>query len=163
MKKYIGCYIYKNHHLPLDKFVRRARAPIEHLSECHEWCDKEWCWAKELDDAQHKIILSNRKQKEEEALPAFSSSSSEDSDSESDIHQSDLDKISTVDSDSIEWSNEDAVSSDSATVGSLYTIKSEEMNACNFSKHDGTYNMATHIFTPAEVAELKKRERIMIK
>jgi len=66
VKKYIGCYIYKNRNLPLDEFVRRARAPIEHLFDCHEWCDKEWCWAKELDDAQHKVILSNMKQKEEE-------------------------------------------------------------------------------------------------
>ena len=114
VKKYIGCYIYKNRNLPLDEFVRRARAPIEHLLDCHEWCR-----AKELDDAQHKVILSNMKQKEEAVdLPAFSSSSSEDSGSgsESDTHQSDSAKFSDVDSDSVEWSDDEAVSSDSATV-----------------------------------------------
>ena len=103
------------------------------------------------------------KKKEEEYLPAFSSSSSEDSGSESDTHQSDSAKLSTVDSDSVEWSDEDAVSSDSATVGSLDTIESEEMNEANFfTKHDGTYDNAENIFTPAELDELKKRERIMI-
>ena len=73
VKTYIGCYIYQNRHLPSDEFVRRARDPIEHLSDCHEWCDAEWCWAKELDNSRHKVILSNRKQKEEEDLPTFSS------------------------------------------------------------------------------------------
>ena len=134
VKKYIGCYIYKNRNLPLDEFVRRARAPIEHLFDCHKWCDKEWCWAKELDDAQHKVILSNMKQKEEEDLPACSSSSSEDSGSgsESDTYQSESAKLSDVDSDSVEWSDDEAVSSDSATVGSLDSIESEEMNEAKY-------------------------------
>ena len=119
VKTYIGCYIYKNRHLPLDEFVRRARAPIEHLFDCHEWCDKEWCWAKELDDAQHKVVISNMQKNVEEDLPTFSSSSSEDGGSELDSHQSDADtpRLSTrdeYDSDEDEWSDNEAGESQTA-------------------------------------------------
>ena len=48
VKKYLGCFIYLNRHLPLDEFVLKSRAPIEHLFNCHEWCDSEWCWAKSI-------------------------------------------------------------------------------------------------------------------
>ena len=67
------------------------------------------------------------KQKEEEDLPAFSSSSSEDSGSgsESDTHQSESAKLSDVDSYSVKWIDDEAVSSDSATVGNLDSIESE--------------------------------------
>ena len=27
----------------LKKFVKKSRAPIEHLFNCHEWCNSEWC------------------------------------------------------------------------------------------------------------------------
>ena len=103
----------------MDEFVRRARAPIEHLFDCHEWCDKEWCWAKELDDAQHKVVISNMQKNVEEDLPTFSSSSSEDGGSESDSHQSDADtpRLSTrdeYDSDEDEWSDNEAGESQTA-------------------------------------------------
>ena len=42
IKKYLGCYIYKNRTLPLNEFVKKGRAPVEHLFNCHEWCDSEW-------------------------------------------------------------------------------------------------------------------------
>ena len=48
-KKYIGCYILKNNHLPIEKFKIKTNNPIEHLFNNHDWCDKEKCWAKELD------------------------------------------------------------------------------------------------------------------
>ena len=31
------------------------RAPVEHIFGCHEWCDKEWCWSKELEDTKLNI------------------------------------------------------------------------------------------------------------
>ena len=50
-KKYIGCFIAKNKLLPFEEFKAKAKAkaPIEHLSACHEWCDCEWCYSKGLD------------------------------------------------------------------------------------------------------------------
>ena len=63
-------------------------------------------------------------------MPAFSSFSGEDSESKSNTHQSDSDNMSTVYSGSVEWSNEEAVISDNATVGSLDTIENKEMNKC---------------------------------
>ena len=35
------------------------RAPVEHIFGCYEWCDKEWCWSKEIDDA--KETMKNKK------------------------------------------------------------------------------------------------------
>lgn len=84
--KYTGCYISKNRTLPLDELVLRARALIELLLDYHEWYNAEWCYAKELDNKQHKVILMNMRQQEEE-LPAFLSSSSEDDESKLDNHQ----------------------------------------------------------------------------
>ena len=40
----------------MDDFVKRARAPIEHLSNVHKWCDSEWCWAKSLTETQNKMM-----------------------------------------------------------------------------------------------------------
>ena len=31
------------------------RAPVEHIFGCHEWCDKEWCWSKEIDEAKERM------------------------------------------------------------------------------------------------------------
>ena len=54
-RMYIGCYI-KNRPLPLKEFKFKIRAPIEYILGCHEWCDKEWCWSKELEEM--KIMIS---------------------------------------------------------------------------------------------------------
>ena len=54
LKKYIGCWIGKNKLLPFDEFKARAKAPIEHHFGQHEWCDREWCYAKELDMAREE-------------------------------------------------------------------------------------------------------------
>ena len=62
LKKYIGCWIYQNNHLPIDEFMAKSKAPVEHLFNCHEWCDAEWCWAKQLDEKQ--VELTNRNMKE---------------------------------------------------------------------------------------------------
>ena len=56
VKKYTSCYIYQNRNAPLEDLIKRARAPIEHLFNVHEWCDPEWCWAKSLGDDQEKMM-----------------------------------------------------------------------------------------------------------
>jgi len=57
IKKYLGCCIYKNKHLPINEFVQKAHAPIEHLFNCHEWCDSEWCFAKALTEQSHERTM----------------------------------------------------------------------------------------------------------
>ena len=51
LKKYIGCFIYQKRDLPNDQFVRKLKAPVEHMFNCHDFCDPEWCWAKQPDDS----------------------------------------------------------------------------------------------------------------
>ena len=36
LKKYIGCCVYKNIHLPLEEFVGKSMALVEHLFDCHK-------------------------------------------------------------------------------------------------------------------------------
>ena len=70
IKKYIGCFIYQNRSLPLSEMIKKAKAPIEHLFNCHEWCDPEWCWAKQLDAKQHELttmIMEHNNQDSEES------------------------------------------------------------------------------------------------
>ena len=57
-KKRLGFFIFKDRHLPLDDFVRKSRAPVEHLFNCHEWCDSEWCYAKALTEKSHQAVIS---------------------------------------------------------------------------------------------------------
>ena len=52
VKKYCRCWIGKSKLLPFDKFKKLSKAPVEHLFNCHEWCDKEWCFAAELQEAK---------------------------------------------------------------------------------------------------------------
>ena len=54
LKKYLGCYVGKNKNLPFKQFENKKKAPTEHLFGCHEWCDKEWCYDKELEEARAK-------------------------------------------------------------------------------------------------------------
>ena len=63
VKKYTSCCIAKNRMLPIDEFCSKAKAPIEHLFNCHTWCDAEWCWAKQLDDAAHTMMTNAMKDK----------------------------------------------------------------------------------------------------
>ena len=57
IKKYLGCFIYKNRNLPLGEFVNKANAPVEHLFNCHEWCDSEWCYAKALTEQTTERVI----------------------------------------------------------------------------------------------------------
>ena len=55
LKKYCGCWIGKSKLLPFDQFKKLSKAPVEHLFNCHEWCDASWCFSVELDEAQEKM------------------------------------------------------------------------------------------------------------
>ena len=55
LRKYTRCYISQNRNLPIDDFVRNAKAPVEHLFNDHQWCNASWCWAKDLDNKTHKM------------------------------------------------------------------------------------------------------------
>ena len=57
VKKYLGCFIYKNRNLPLMEFVEKLHAPIDHIFNCHEWCDSEWCFDKCLTDKLHERTM----------------------------------------------------------------------------------------------------------
>ena len=61
VKKYLEFFVYKNRHLPLDKFMLRSKAPIEHLFNCHELCDSKCCWAKSLTEDSHKAATNRMK------------------------------------------------------------------------------------------------------
>ena len=40
----------------------KAKAPVKYLFNYHEWCDTEWCWAKQLDEKE--VGLTNKHIKE---------------------------------------------------------------------------------------------------
>jgi len=42
--------------LPFDDFVQHVRAPIERLFHCHSWCNGDWCWSRELEDREQKMM-----------------------------------------------------------------------------------------------------------
>ena len=44
IKKCTGCCIYKNRGLPMQEFIANAKAPVEHLSNDHQWCHEDWYW-----------------------------------------------------------------------------------------------------------------------
>ena len=55
LKKYLGCYVGKNKSLPWATFKAKSKAPVEHMFGTHEWCNSEWCYSKELDEARELI------------------------------------------------------------------------------------------------------------
>ena len=60
LKKYISCYINQYRNGDFNYFVKNAMAPVEHLFDNHEFCDKSWCWAKELAYKTEEIIRKTR-------------------------------------------------------------------------------------------------------
>ena len=51
LKKYMTCYITQYRSKDWSTFYNNRNAPLEHLFNCHIYCDASWCWAKQLDDA----------------------------------------------------------------------------------------------------------------
>ena len=70
IKRYTSYYIRQNRTKPLSKFVKNARAPIEHLFNDHQWCNSSWCWAKELEEKKTRLMThvfeSNQNNKEQQ-------------------------------------------------------------------------------------------------
>ena len=62
LKKYIGCFVSQNRNLPLKEFCSRAKAPVEHLFNCHEWCNPSWCWAKNPSENSFEEITMKMKE-----------------------------------------------------------------------------------------------------
>ena len=89
LKRYTGCWIYHNHHLPIDEFMVKEKALVEHLFNCHEWCDAEWCWAKQLDEKE--VELTNKHAKQMNATTV---------DYNSDLSSSSWETVSSTDSSS---------------------------------------------------------------
>ena len=58
INKYLECFIYKNRNLELAEFVKKSRAPIEHLFNCHERCDSNWYYTKCISENSHKKTLA---------------------------------------------------------------------------------------------------------
>ena len=50
--------LHKKRHLPLAEFAIKMNAPVEHMFGSHEWCDKEWCCAKQVEET--KIEIGNK-------------------------------------------------------------------------------------------------------
>ena len=44
---------------PFEEFVRNAQAPIEHLFQDHTFCDKSWCYAKNISESLHDAITNS--------------------------------------------------------------------------------------------------------
>ena len=58
LKKYISCYLNQYREGDFEYFFKNALAPLEHLFDSHIFCDKRWCWHKELEEQQQQIILT---------------------------------------------------------------------------------------------------------
>ena len=56
LKKYITCYITQYREGDFEYFFKNALAPLEHLFDSHLFCDKKWCWHKELEERSQQII-----------------------------------------------------------------------------------------------------------
>ena len=170
LKKYIGCYIYQNRNSPLEDMVRRAKAPVEHLFNCHEWCDEQWCWEKQLDSKQHEITTRIME------LNRTPSSECSDSSDESDWETlPDIDDPTTTPTgndpltppDNNESENdsdwESIYSSESDTDLEDMGLDEDELKECQyFAKFEENTNVDESIFTPKDHEEMKNRERIMV-
>ena len=63
IKRNIGWYVraYRSSNtLTFDDFVKNAKAPVAHHINDHQYCNRTWCWARDLDDleqeAENKLI-----------------------------------------------------------------------------------------------------------
>ena len=186
LKKYIGCWIYQNRNLPIDQLLRKAKAPVEHLFNCHEWCDAEWCWAKQLDDKEleltnlHSKQMQERQIQEEDYESDLSTSSWETIDSNNSIQspRTTTDPPSTTNPPTTTPPCDGMIASDDdedyfdpteideesepeieADVG----LDEDELKECSFfAKYNETYDCDQLIFTPSDLDEMKMREKVMM-
>ena len=171
IKKYIGCYIYQNRNLPISQMIKKAKAPVEHLFNCHEWCDPEWCWAKQLDAKQQELTTRIMEKNQLELTQSSSDSDSDESDWETASDSSTLcPPLSTNyesnddddDGDS-DWESIPSSDSDDEIEVQDVGLDEEETKECAyFLKYEETYDVDESIFTPADLEEMKNRERVMM-
>ena len=72
IKRNFGWYFQvarKDPQMTLSKFVKNAKAPIEHHFHNHQWCDASWCPFKEWDDIELKNMMKEQEKIENKAHP----------------------------------------------------------------------------------------------
>ena len=60
LKKYFSCYIAQSREKSIDEFIKNIKAPVEHLFDCHEFCDASWCWTKSIDKKMFHYMKQKR-------------------------------------------------------------------------------------------------------
>ena len=66
--KNIGWYIreyYSNTDIIFEEFVSNTQAPVAHHFNVHTYCNRSWCWAKDLDDIEDQTA-QNTLQREDD-------------------------------------------------------------------------------------------------
>ena len=54
LSKYYGYFLRKNKYLTdFEEYKKRAKAPLEHLFNCHDFCSTEWCPVKKHPDKDY--------------------------------------------------------------------------------------------------------------
>ena len=167
IKKYIGCYIYQNRNLPISEMIKKAKAPIEHLFNCHEWCDPEWCWAKQLDAKQHelttRIMEQNHQEEQESSSDSDSDESNWETDSDCSIPTPPVVNNTDDDDDDSDWATCCLSNSDEELEVEEMGLEEEKAKECAcFSKYEETYDVDASIFTPDDLKEIKNSERVMM-
>ena len=56
LKKYINCYVAQYRTDNFDYICRNTLAALEYLFDSHLFCDKQWCYYKELEFRTQQII-----------------------------------------------------------------------------------------------------------
>ena len=61
LNKYIGCFIYQTHGLPVDEMLGYVRSHVDHLFNWHTWYSSEWCYTKELSEKDYNLVQARIK------------------------------------------------------------------------------------------------------
>ena len=61
--KNTGRFIYQNKNLPIDEFMQKNKARVERMFNCHDFCDQEWFWTKQVDKQQIELTTAHMKRK----------------------------------------------------------------------------------------------------
>ena len=179
LKKYIGCWIYQNRNLPIEEFMAKTSAPVEHLFNCHEWCDHQWCWAKELELKKMELVTANKTSEKDAAPPPSPSSPpppsspptspppppspppTDDPDDNDDELESDSTDDDLHNSDGDDFKTDDELS-ESDDDDELELDENEIEENKFFQNLDGTHVCDNTIFTTENLQALKEREIAMI-
>ena len=164
LKKYISCFIYQSRDLPINEFVRKIKAPVEHILNSHDFYDPEWFWEKQLDDKQLELTAAHMKQKYDESAHSESQSESSShfswSTCSSSVQAFD-DEIDDGSNGDVSWKETDHTDSDSEVeeeedIG----LDEEENNKCKFFlEYSKMYNFDQLLFKVDDLQEMKLREK----